>query len=326
MNKTIIGPDINHGKEPIDLPDLPLDCYETGSATITAACTGPDEGLTGVKRSKLHLSAGPDIDFIDTNQEPDLEIRRSSSKQKYQKFKSDQNANKPFSRSQRKLSSKCMETIKLDADTNNATVVSTIDSPVPKIEKATINVVVSMISTVPIKSTSLEPYSSSKLKTNTTTTKYTCSSAASQQRQRTDNLNKNTTAPRDVGGTTIIAKNKENLSPNDNNLKEDPSGSCSTTPSDKDLTMDNVMELPDSIAGVSNWKLENDHAYGLSISLYEKNCCTNEQAGSPIADCYGIVVRGNSAAMALADGVNWGIISLKYNFYTEKKNDDNFFI
>lgn len=61
------------------------------------------------------------------------------------------------------------------------------------------------------------------------------------------------------------------------------------------------------VAGVKNWKMENDHAYGISVSLYEFNMLTKEPMGNPIADCYGLVVRGSCAAMALADGVNWGI-------------------
>lgn len=63
-----IGPntEILHGKEPTDLPDLSLRPYDTGSHTVTAACTGPEAGLTSVKRSRAHLSLGDDIDFIDT--------------------------------------------------------------------------------------------------------------------------------------------------------------------------------------------------------------------------------------------------------------------
>ncbi|XP_055310965.1 PP2C-like domain-containing protein CG9801 [Sitodiplosis mosellana] len=58
--------EIFHGKEPADLPDLPLRPYDIGPHTVVAACTGPDKGLTTVKRSRMHLSLGDDIDFIDT--------------------------------------------------------------------------------------------------------------------------------------------------------------------------------------------------------------------------------------------------------------------
>jgi len=40
--------------------------------------------------------------------------------------------------------------------------------------------------------------------------------------------------------------------------------------------------------------------------LYEKNPTNDTSNGEPIADCFGIVARPNSAILALADGVNWG--------------------
>jgi hypothetical protein len=47
-------------------------------------------------------------------------------------------------------------------------------------------------------------------------------------------------------------------------------------------------------------------AYGLSMSLYEKHPITGVNAGTPIADVFGIIARENNAILALADGVNWG--------------------
>ena len=113
----IPGPQISNGQNPTDLPDLKIGVYATGPTTITAACTGPDEGLTGIKRSKLHLSASyaDDIDFIDTTQENDcFEVRKSittnnRNQNKFNRYggtprklsnsaitsNSDQNANKP---------------------------------------------------------------------------------------------------------------------------------------------------------------------------------------------------------------------------------------
>lgn len=59
------------------------------------------------------------------------------------------------------------------------------------------------------------------------------------------------------------------------------------------------------IEGV-RWKDSCDDTFGLAVSLYEKSLITQKHMGSPIADCFGIVSRSNSAIMALADGVNWG--------------------
>ncbi|MFH4976326.1 hypothetical protein AB6A40_003035 [Gnathostoma spinigerum] len=49
-----------------------------------------------------------------------------------------------------------------------------------------------------------------------------------------------------------------------------------------------------------------ERCFGLSTSLYERNPLTGINAGSPIADVFGIVSRDNNAILALADGVNWG--------------------
>uniref|UniRef100_A0A1L8DNK2 Putative serine/threonine protein phosphatase signal transduction mechanism n=1 Tax=Nyssomyia neivai TaxID=330878 RepID=A0A1L8DNK2_9DIPT len=217
-------PDIYSGKEPSDLPDFPLSAYETGTQAITAACTGPDDGLTCVKRSRLHLSAGPDIDFIDTNQDQDFDVRKSPSlatiKSKLSaKTRGDPNANKG-------------EKKKPNSRKN-----STNQPPDAKGEKTTINVVVSLVSRTPAK----EP------------------------QQLEDTVNQNTAATE---------------------VKDEAAG--------------------EPIAGVCDWKADREYAYGLSVSLYEENPITTEQSGSPIADCFGLVARGSSAALALADGVNWG--------------------
>lgn len=73
------------------MPDLPLAKYDTSLDSIVAL-TGPDEGLCGIKRNKLHLSAGPDIDYIDveatTSSRSLYRGQRSNSA-----TRSDQNAN-----------------------------------------------------------------------------------------------------------------------------------------------------------------------------------------------------------------------------------------
>lgn len=72
-----VGPQIYSGKTPNDLPDLHLGKYCTSTNSIKA-CTGPDKGLCEIKRNKLHFSAGPDIDFIDSVEE--LKSVRTSTK------------------------------------------------------------------------------------------------------------------------------------------------------------------------------------------------------------------------------------------------------
>lgn len=63
------------------------------------------------------------------------------------------------------------------------------------------------------------------------------------------------------------------------------------------------------IAGVENWNVPDTNAYGASCSLYEVHPITHRHTGDPIADCFAIVTRVNSAIMVLADGVNWGVKS-----------------
>ncbi|XP_015429432.1 PREDICTED: PP2C-like domain-containing protein CG9801 [Dufourea novaeangliae] len=61
-----------------------------------------------------------------------------------------------------------------------------------------------------------------------------------------------------------------------------------------------------TIAGIVDWFHPCETAYGIATTLYEKNPTNNTNNGEPIADCFGIVARGNSSILALADGVNWG--------------------
>jgi hypothetical protein len=60
------------------------------------------------------------------------------------------------------------------------------------------------------------------------------------------------------------------------------------------------------IAGVLNWNNPHTRAYGSSTTLYELHPVTKVNAGEPIADCFAIAARQNSAILVLADGVNWG--------------------
>ncbi|XP_044018404.1 PP2C-like domain-containing protein CG9801 isoform X2 [Aphidius gifuensis] len=62
----------------------------------------------------------------------------------------------------------------------------------------------------------------------------------------------------------------------------------------------------DEIAGIENWFIPNDAAYGVATTLYEKNPTNNTNNGEPIADCFALVARPNAAVLVLADGVNWG--------------------
>lgn len=317
--------EIRHGKEPEELPDLPLRPYDTGPNTVLAACTGPDAGLTSVKRSRAHLTLDDDIDYIDTADEDEddndsaADQSKSQSKQendflmRYQQqfkqkpysitksspAKSDQNANKTIGNTSpiengvrpRKLSKNTIDTT-IAGETTKIHQLKT-----QSISGGKVNIIVSMISTT--QSVPKNNHIIPATMTNTT--------VMDNARSSPDALNKNNTNER----------SKENISPNDNarythstnnGTKHHPT---SIIPAGDLMTAStilnsNTITSPDEYAGISNWKRENDDAYGMSVSLYEKNYITQESTGNPIADCYGLVMRGNSIAMALADGVNWG--------------------
>ncbi|XP_053950729.1 PP2C-like domain-containing protein CG9801 [Anastrepha ludens] len=329
------GPEISNGQNPTDLPDLKIGVYPTGPTTITAACTGPDEGLTGIKRSKLHLSASyaDDIDFIDTTQENDcFEIRKSintnsRNQNKFNRFggpprklsnsgitpNSDQNANKSSGMRSRKNSRTGIANLnKLQSNTNsggackdlNKLLVSeTTGSPtIPTIETKKVpenankstTIVVSMVST---KFTTNDQNNKNilnfSINDGLTTTKSVVVSTNAIDSEKKESVHK--TQEVDNSTKTLLDNTTERL------LQEAVSNQTDIK-SCKDISG----LIGDVVAGVSDWHMETDYAYGISVSLYENNMLTKEPMGSPIADCYGIVVRGDAAAMALADGVNWG--------------------
>lgn len=64
------GPPIIYGKNPTDLPNYDLGQYDNGPNTIIGCYSGPNGGLTTVKRIEKHLCLlDADIDFIDTHDE-----------------------------------------------------------------------------------------------------------------------------------------------------------------------------------------------------------------------------------------------------------------
>ncbi|XP_018330871.1 PP2C-like domain-containing protein CG9801 isoform X2 [Agrilus planipennis] len=143
------GPQILYGKNPTDLPNFDLGNYNKGSESILGCYSGPNGGLTTVKRTEKHLSMpDDDIDFIDTQEETNTEI---------------------------------------NSDTRNSPTITIDDSKLP-----------------------------------------------------------------------------------------------------------------------NEWNKKSDFVYGLSDSLYDRNQVTKSKNGDPIADCFGIIARQDSAILAVADGVNWG--------------------
>ncbi|XP_030747522.1 PP2C-like domain-containing protein CG9801 isoform X2 [Sitophilus oryzae] len=74
---------------------------------------------------------------------------------------------------------------------------------------------------------------------------------------------------------------------------------------DDDIT-EKIGSNVDDSALPSEWNIKTDSFYGLSDSLYDRNQVTKSKNGDPIADCFGLIARNDSAILAVADGVNWG--------------------
>ncbi|XP_017073524.2 PP2C-like domain-containing protein CG9801 [Drosophila eugracilis] len=248
------GPKIYNGQNPTDMPILKLNPYEAGTCSITAACTGPDEGLTGIKRSKLHLSTSfaDDIDFIDTQQENDdsYGVRKS--------------------------------TPPVQATTQNPTRLASKFGRPPNGSR---------------RQSSTEQPSGSAPASGMRSRKNSKSSIANLAAASTNS---------DVAKANSDQNNRNLL-----NAKTEASADGDSNSERERLLREAVSNQDGSapaavVAGVENWRMECDFAYGISVSLYETNMLTKEPMGNPIADCYGMVVRGDSAAMAMADGVNWG--------------------
>lgn len=298
---------------------MKISTYPTGIATITAACTGPDEGLTGIKRSKLHLSASyaDDIDFIDTIQDECLEVRKSSAattsstttatnnrklsnrsgSNGYQRKAnnsattptSDQNANKTIGGGgmrSRKNSRTSISNLAQSRERENSNK-SQVTKEENKANKST-TIVVSMISTKSSPAAIQNKMKKTEVEDN-------------------DQNNKNLLNTKTEHATATTMKTLQNESNSSNSIVNDNTERLlREAVSNVDGRVEAIDDNDATVAGVTNWKMETEYAYGISVSLYENNLLTKESMGNPIADCYGLVVRGDAAAMAVADGVNWG--------------------
>lgn len=297
------GPEIYNGLNPTEMPVLKLGRYESGPETITAACTGPDEGLTGIKRSKLHLSASyaDDIDFIDTQQENEdsYGVRKSTpsvpaisaATRLSNKFARPAPGSRRTSNSDQGATGSVAGTVGVGGggggggmrsrknSKHSISGAGTATAANDAAGKAT-TIVVSMVSNNPAQDQNNKNLLNAKTETATTAT---------------------------GGGGGSVAANAER----DRLLREAVSNQNTST-NGTTTTISALSATP--VAGVENWQMDCDFAYGISVSLYENNMLTKEPMGSPIADCYGCVVRGNAAAMAMADGVNWG--KLRLNFFS----------
>lgn len=105
------------------------------------------------------------------------------------------------------------------------------------------------------------------------------------------------------GGLTTVKRTEKHLSVPDDDI--DFIDNPEEEPSD-DSTDENPSLMVDDSVLPPEWNRKSDHYFGLSDSLYDRNQVTKHKNGDPIADCFGVIARNDSAILAVADGVNWG--------------------
>ncbi|ALC47848.1 CG9801 [Drosophila busckii] len=283
------GPEIYSGQHPTDMPVLKLGQYDTGPDSIIAACTGPDEGLTGIKRSKLHLSASyaDDIDFIDTQQENEdaYNVRKSTCTPAVPALSSATRLSNKFARptgSRRQSNA--------DQSTTVSSTAGTAGMRSRKNSKSSISATTA---------TTEKSSSGSGGDGKATTIVVSMVSSSTAQDQNNKNLLNGKTESASAAAGDVTSERERLL----REAVSNQSGNPVSSSSGNDAT---TLTLSTPVAGVQNWQMDCDFAYGISVSLYENNMLTKEPMGSPIADCFGCVVRGDASAMAMADGVNWG--------------------
>ncbi|CAH1132294.1 unnamed protein product [Ceutorhynchus assimilis] len=103
------------------------------------------------------------------------------------------------------------------------------------------------------------------------------------------------------GGLTTVKRTEKHLSVPDDDID------FIDNPEDDDPGDESIsVPLPDDTILPSEWNKKSEFYYGVSDSLYDQNQVTHHKNGDPIADCFGVIARGDSAILAVADGVNWG--------------------
>ncbi|XP_066996782.2 PP2C-like domain-containing protein CG9801 [Anabrus simplex] len=108
------------------------------------------------------------------------------------------------------------------------------------------------------------------------------------------------------GGLTTVNRRQRHLSTSDPDVDYiDILEQQAERESNADMSL-SATSKHEEIAGIPDWYCPHTDAYGAATTLYEKHPITNENAGNPIADCFAVVAREDSAILALADGVNWG--------------------
>ncbi|XP_060532731.1 PP2C-like domain-containing protein CG9801 isoform X2 [Cylas formicarius] len=105
------------------------------------------------------------------------------------------------------------------------------------------------------------------------------------------------------GGLTTVKRTEKHLCIPDDDI--DFIDTHEDEPDESHAESDPFRKVEDAVLP-EEWNRKSDFCYGLSDSLYDRNQITRQKNGDPIADCFGVIARKDSAILAVADGVNWG--------------------
>ncbi|VEN41939.1 unnamed protein product, partial [Callosobruchus maculatus] len=283
------GPSVIYGKIPTDLPSYDLGCYDSGPNTVIGCYSGPNGGLTTIKRVEKHLSVlDPDIDFID----------------KYEENETTKTCITSNTSSRRPIDNTTM-VIKVAGQEYSVT-------NKPKRRHSKTNSL-----------NSLSDFNIEVEKTKIDKNTHNGSNKSDSMKGDMKNLNSNPTknhietqqkvkVPMDVatnkskGENYYLSKSKSDGSPF-HHKRQGRAIKCDRPKlkGDQGLETNITIQVDDSVLP-TNWNKRSDFVYGISDSLYDRNQVTNCKNGDPIADCFGIIARNDSAIIAVADGVNWG--------------------
>ncbi|XP_017781405.1 PREDICTED: PP2C-like domain-containing protein CG9801 isoform X2 [Nicrophorus vespilloides] len=295
------GPPIIYGKNPTDLPNYDLGTYQTGSSSIVGCYTGPHGGLTTVQRSEKHLSVlDQDIDFIDTqdeaseqkpspvepplkspNRNSDLPLDNTTMVIKVagQEYYVTNRRKTGHGKSQ---SLGSLKDFGVEIDTTK--VIQTVENnnvgSGDEIERVVIFCDSSTSSKEPEQICGegiVEGGGSSAVEADVAQKKFALAKSKSE-------------------GNPFNHKKRGKIT----RLAQRPVADAVSDKENTSSTASDDVNLP------QEWNHKTEHVYGLSDSLYDKNLITKTKNGEPIADCFGVIARNDSAILAVADGVNWG--------------------
>ncbi|KRT80503.1 hypothetical protein AMK59_7283 [Oryctes borbonicus] len=362
------GPPVISGKVLTDLPNYDLATYHTGSESIVGCYTGPNGGLTTVKRSEKHLSiADPDIDFIDTQQEESASYEIKT-KGEIKKLPSPIDnttmvikvAGQEYFVTNRKKQVKSQSAGSL-SDLNSTNFIQsngqTLDLECSKFSNSNDEITSKEDVSKNMKSNDCDSKenltgknvsneTSNSKKRNVrksdesrhihgTTVKYNAEgirrrSGSNRSNSSTKICQSKQSTNKTVGDGTANANNSTPIKLNAYKTCEEKqiSGLLKSKSEGnpfqhrKHGKIIKISQRPISAATVDGaehggthiddvllpeeWQKYSEHIYGLSDSLYDKNQISNIKNGDPVADCFGIIARKDSAILAVADGVNWG--------------------